>query len=178
MDGDNDGKITPVQDVLRRINELNIPTIINPVGRLPMPAPYPVPYCYDVNGDNALTPVQDVLPIVNFLNQNPGGSPEGELTDGCPSAGIGITHVGLLSAAVSRPAVTEAGPAIPSGKRMSAIADGPTELPRVRTPADVLPASRDAYFAALEPAGIDLLSAATSDALDELAELLSGLDGR
>jgi hypothetical protein len=74
LDVSDDGLITPVQDVLPLVNELNLRVlIIDETGALPVPPPPNVslPPYLDVNGDNLLTPVQDVLPIINYINVNP-----------------------------------------------------------------------------------------------------------
>lgn len=74
LDVDGDTLVTPVGDVLTCIDELNLRTVIDQDGRLPVPDDQvgPPPF-YDVNGDGFLSPVQDVLAIIEFLNQ-----PQGE----------------------------------------------------------------------------------------------------
>lgn len=74
FDTNGDGQVVPL-DVLRIVNELNNPTILEVGGKLPAsrPSDSTLPY-YDVNGDSFCTP-NDVLRIVNFLN---GNSAEGE----------------------------------------------------------------------------------------------------
>lgn len=77
-----DGLVTPI-DALVVINQLNTPTIIDPVsGKLPLVASretIPPPF-YDVTGDGFAVP-QDVLVIINFLNSGM-GAPEAEASSG------------------------------------------------------------------------------------------------
>jgi hypothetical protein len=77
LDVSGDGRMSPVDDVLRMINELNQHNVTDPItGKLPLPLPpaqWP-PY-FDVNGDGFLSPAQDLLPVINFFNE---GSGEGE----------------------------------------------------------------------------------------------------
>jgi hypothetical protein len=80
LDVSGDGQISPIEDVLRLINELNSRKIIDTTGRLPLPMPptRPGPY-YDVSGDGYLSPVTDVLPVINFLNRGAAGEGESVL---------------------------------------------------------------------------------------------------
>jgi hypothetical protein len=74
FDVNADGQVVPL-DILRVINQLNIPTILELGGKLPRsrPARSTLPF-YDVNGDGFCTS-NDVLQIINFLNEQTG---EGE----------------------------------------------------------------------------------------------------
>ena len=85
LDVTPDNVITPVGDILRGINQLNNPTIIDGEGRLPIPPAPPdaPPPFYDVSGDDRLTPVADILPVINFLNRR---EPEGESGSGALSS--------------------------------------------------------------------------------------------
>ena len=76
LDGNDDGFVTPVPDIIARINEINSPAFIDTDGILPLPPPSPIPFYYDRDGDNRLTPVQDILPVLNFINRQSGGEPE------------------------------------------------------------------------------------------------------
>jgi hypothetical protein len=76
LDINDDGHVTPIPDVIARVNEINSRKYMNEKGQLPLPPPSPIPFYYDRDGDNMLTPVQDILPAVNFLNTGGGGEPE------------------------------------------------------------------------------------------------------
>jgi hypothetical protein len=70
LDVSGDGRITPIEDVLRPINELNGRSLIDSDHRLPLPMPlHRSSSFFDVSGDGFLTPVHDVLPVINFLNE-------------------------------------------------------------------------------------------------------------
>ena len=79
FDTNADGSVVPL-DVLRLINQLNIPTILDVGGKLPRSAPAKstLPF-YDVNGDGFCT-TNDILQIVNFLNR-PVGEGESFVSD-------------------------------------------------------------------------------------------------
>ncbi len=76
LDGNDDGFVTPIPDIIARINEINSPAFIDADGILPLPPPSPIPFYYDRDGDNRLTPVQDILPVLNFINRQSSGEPE------------------------------------------------------------------------------------------------------
>jgi PKD repeat protein len=69
FDVKGDGRITVSADAAPLLEELNQRTIIDPLGKLPLPsgAAAPPPYL-DVSGDNRLTAVQDLLPLLNRIN--------------------------------------------------------------------------------------------------------------
>jgi hypothetical protein len=65
FDVDGDGHVVPL-DLLRIINELNLPQYVDTEGRLPLSRPAAA-YFYDVNGDLHGTPL-DALALINRLN--------------------------------------------------------------------------------------------------------------
>jgi hypothetical protein len=77
FDVSGDGRVAPL-DVLRIINELNLPQFRDAQGALPVERPTDASY-YDVNGDGLVTS-NDALQLINFLNTEP--APEGELSLG------------------------------------------------------------------------------------------------
>ncbi len=77
LDTNGDGTVAP-SDVLRIINELNSPTILDGSGTLPKARPDDSSQAhFDVTGDGSISPL-DALRVINFLNQT---SPEGEASE-------------------------------------------------------------------------------------------------
>jgi hypothetical protein len=78
FDVDKDGDVTPVEDVLPLINELNQLEVIDASGWLPEQWDPGVGFYYDVDGDGYLTAAGDVLLVINHLNADAGLTGEGE----------------------------------------------------------------------------------------------------
>ncbi len=84
LDVSNDGHVSPI-DVLRIVNELNTPTVIDAKGKLPSTRGTSN-LNYDVTDDGYLTPL-DVLHVVNYLNAHSQGKSQ-TLGEGEPAATI------------------------------------------------------------------------------------------
>lgn len=101
LDVNDDDLITPVDDVLRLINELNLHAISDAAtGRLPLPIPpnRPAPY-FDVNGDGFVSATGDALPVINSFNRDATG--EGESAAQSDAQADNDTNVIQLSISIS-----------------------------------------------------------------------------
>ena len=93
-DVDNDGVISVVGDILRLINEINFPTVIDDQNRFPFePDSDGLPMMMDVNGDGILSAQGDILGQINYFNDLVLSEGEGELDAGGISL---VLHDSLL----------------------------------------------------------------------------------
>lgn len=88
--------VEPIGDILRLINEVNTPKLIDKDGALPEPPSAPIETFYDVNGDGFLSAVGDILRQINLANSEA----EGESASG-DGVGAPVPILAPLSASGS-----------------------------------------------------------------------------